>query len=297
MPRSSRHCRRCNGSSIQQRNLLAALTGGFPSQEVAEQFSFASLRLPREVPVSLPSQLIEQRPDMRAAEANLHSASARSASRSQTGCPISRSRRTPAAPPSTCSKLLSPETGFWTIAGSVAQPIFHGGALLHAEFAARATYDQAAAQYRSTVIVAFPERRRFPDRDQDRCHRAAEGRRRRACRGTQPHHHTSAIAARRHQLSRLAQRAADLSAGPDQLWCRRRRIATPTRPRSFRRSVAAGGTATTSSRTAIIRISEHLPLIGVVVSTTARHWALSFLRCSVPETASIPSSRSIRSIL
>jgi outer membrane protein TolC len=53
------------------------------------------------------------------------------------------------------SKLFSPGTGFWTLTGSVVQPVFRGGTLYHQELAARATFDQAAAQYRSTVITAF----------------------------------------------------------------------------------------------------------------------------------------------
>ncbi len=60
----------------QQRDLLAALIGGFPSDRIAEKFVLAALRLPRDLPVSLPSKLVEQRPDVRAAEANLQSASA-----------------------------------------------------------------------------------------------------------------------------------------------------------------------------------------------------------------------------
>ena len=52
-------------------------------------------------------------------------------------------------------QLFAPGTGFWSAAGGAAQPIFHGGTLLHRELAAKAAYDQAAAQYRSTVIVAF----------------------------------------------------------------------------------------------------------------------------------------------
>src|SRR5262249_51418994 len=58
-----------------QRNLLTALAGRFPSDEVAERFDFASLELPGELPVSLPSKLVEQRPDVRSAEAPLHAAS------------------------------------------------------------------------------------------------------------------------------------------------------------------------------------------------------------------------------
>ena len=60
----------------QQRDLIAALSGGFPSDLIRERFDLGALRLPRDLPVSLPSKLIEQRPDIRAAEANLQSASA-----------------------------------------------------------------------------------------------------------------------------------------------------------------------------------------------------------------------------
>ena len=51
--------------------------------------------------------------------------------------------------------LFTPQTAFWSVAGSVVQPIFHGGTLAQRELAARATYDQTNAQYRSTVISAF----------------------------------------------------------------------------------------------------------------------------------------------
>ena len=60
----------------QQRDLLAALSGGFPSQGLAEEFELSSLQLPQELPLSLPSQLVAQRPDVRQAEENLHAASA-----------------------------------------------------------------------------------------------------------------------------------------------------------------------------------------------------------------------------
>jgi outer membrane protein TolC len=60
----------------QQRHLLSALTGGPPDKEPPEKFTLGGLKLPRGLPVSVPSQLVEQRPDLRAAEKNLHSASA-----------------------------------------------------------------------------------------------------------------------------------------------------------------------------------------------------------------------------
>ena len=60
----------------QQRNQLTALAGRFPSQEVSQTFDLASLQLPEDLPLSLPSKLVQQRPDIQAAQAQLHSASA-----------------------------------------------------------------------------------------------------------------------------------------------------------------------------------------------------------------------------
>ena len=139
----------------QQRHLLAVLSGRFPSQEPAEQFELASLQLPQELPVSLPSQLVAQRPDVRQAEESLHAASA------QVG--IAVANRLPNITLSADAGTMALEAGqmfssgnaFWTLAGGVAQPIFQGGALLHKERAARATYTQAAEQYRATVLTAF----------------------------------------------------------------------------------------------------------------------------------------------
>ena len=59
-----------------QRDLLTALIGRLPSQEPAEKFELTSLQLPLDLPVSLPSKLVEQRPDVQSAEAQLHAASA-----------------------------------------------------------------------------------------------------------------------------------------------------------------------------------------------------------------------------
>ena len=140
---------------LQQRDLLAALTGGFPNETMPEKFALAELRLPNDLPVSLPSKLVEQRPDIRAAEANLQSASA------QIGVAIAN--RLPSITLSgvvgssglSPDQLFTPGFNFWTATGGVTQPLFHGGALLHKELAAKAAYNQALAQYKSTVRVAF----------------------------------------------------------------------------------------------------------------------------------------------
>jgi NodT family efflux transporter outer membrane factor (OMF) lipoprotein len=137
----------------QLRNQLTALTGRLPSQEVSETFNLDSLRLPQELPVSLPSRLVEQRPDVRGAEAQLHAASA------DVGVAIANQLpqfAITAALGTTASGLAAlPGTGVWSIAGSAEQTLFDAGMLLHRKRAAVAALSQAAAQYRSTVIKAF----------------------------------------------------------------------------------------------------------------------------------------------
>ena len=139
----------------QQRDQLAALAGGFPNQDLAEKFELSSLQLPQELPLTLPSQLVEQRPDVRQAEENLHSASA------QIG--IARANRLPSfaltadagSMAVVFGRLFSGGNGFWDVAAGVTQPIFDGGTLMHRERAARAAYTEADEQYRSTVLTAF----------------------------------------------------------------------------------------------------------------------------------------------
>ncbi len=139
----------------QQRDLIARLSGRFPSEKLAEQFELSSLQLPQELPVSLPSRLVEQRPDVRSAEEQLHSASA--------DIGVSIANRLPnitlsanwGSSATAINQLFTPGTGFWALAGNLTQPIFQGGTLLHRQRAAEAAYEQAAAQYRSTVLTAF----------------------------------------------------------------------------------------------------------------------------------------------
>jgi NodT family efflux transporter outer membrane factor (OMF) lipoprotein len=139
----------------QQRDLLARLSGGFPSQDLPEKFELSSLQLPQELPVSLPSQLVEQRPDVRQAEENLHSASALIGVAVANRLPSFALTADAGSMALVFSRMFSGGTGFWDVAAGVTQPIFDGGTLLHRERAARAAYTQAAEQYRSTVLTAF----------------------------------------------------------------------------------------------------------------------------------------------
>lgn len=138
----------------QQRDQLAVLAGSFPNQEMPEEFEFASMQLPRELPLSLPSQLVEQRPDVRQAEENLHSASA--------SIGVAHANRLPSfnltADAGSMALIFThflTSGGFWDVGAGIAQPIFDGGTLKHRELAAKAAYTQAEEQYRSTVLTAF----------------------------------------------------------------------------------------------------------------------------------------------
>jgi NodT family efflux transporter outer membrane factor (OMF) lipoprotein len=139
----------------QQRDLLSALAGRFPSQEPRETFKLAQLRMPTDLPVSLPAQLVKQRPDVRSAEEMLHSASAQIGVAIANMLPnltLSGARGYTAADIAT---LFTGPSIFWTVAGDVTQPLFDGFTLLHEERASQALYQQAAWNYRTTVIGAF----------------------------------------------------------------------------------------------------------------------------------------------
>ena len=139
-----------------QRDLLTALIGRLPSQEPAEKFDLASLQLPQELPVSLPSKLVEQRPDIQSAEAQVHSASAAIGVAVAARLPQFTLTANAGTTANQINQLfITPGTAFWIVAGNVAQTVFDAGALLHKQRAAEAAFDQAAAMYRSTVITAF----------------------------------------------------------------------------------------------------------------------------------------------
>jgi NodT family efflux transporter outer membrane factor (OMF) lipoprotein len=139
----------------QTRDLLAALAGRFPSEDLDETFELAALSLPQDLPVSLPSKLVDQRPDVRAAEEQLHCASAQVGVATAAMLPNITLSADWGSTATTMGELFTPGTGFWTLAAGLTQPIFQGGTLLHKKRAAEAGLDQARAQYRSTVVAAF----------------------------------------------------------------------------------------------------------------------------------------------
>ncbi|WP_410211682.1 efflux transporter outer membrane subunit [Aquirhabdus sp.] len=139
-----------------QRDLLETLAGQFPSETLDAEFTLNQLELPQQLPLTLPSTLVDHRPDIRAAEAGLHAASADIGVAIANRLPnITLGVSSYGTSASRLSDLFKSATDFWTLAGGVTQPLFDAGALKHKQGAAEASYDLAKAQYRQTVLGAF----------------------------------------------------------------------------------------------------------------------------------------------
>ena len=153
LTRPARPCLPCRNSWPKCATSSRHSPDGCRSRGVSQTFTLDSLRLPQELPVSLPSRLVEQRPDVRGAEAQLHTASA------DVGVAIANQLPqfaiTGAFGTTATGFDALPGTGVWSLAGSAEQTLFDAGTLLHRKRAAVAALSQAAAQYRSTVLKAF----------------------------------------------------------------------------------------------------------------------------------------------
>ncbi len=139
----------------QTRNLLRALAGNTPDQDVEETFTLESLHLPQALPLSLPSKLVEQRPDVRSAEAQLHYASAQYGVAVANTLPQFAITGAIGGMASTPSWMFKNGGGFFNLTGDIAQTIFDGGTLRAKSRAAQQGLAQAAAQYRSVVMAAL----------------------------------------------------------------------------------------------------------------------------------------------
>jgi NodT family efflux transporter outer membrane factor (OMF) lipoprotein len=136
------------------RHQLAVYVGKLPSEQGLPEFTLDSLQLPAELPVSLPSELVRQRPDIRASEALLQQAGAAVGVATANQYPqinltgsFTRERL-----------FLGPATtglSLWSIGAGVSQSLFDGGALRAKKRAAEAAFEQAQAQYRDTVLKGF----------------------------------------------------------------------------------------------------------------------------------------------
>jgi NodT family efflux transporter outer membrane factor (OMF) lipoprotein len=139
----------------QTRHQLAVLAGRLPGDDGLPTFDIDSLTLPRELPVSVPSALVRQRPDVRASEAQLHEASAQIGVATAALYPQITLSGSVDRESFKVGRLFDTGTTGWSLLGGLVQPIFNGGALQAKKRAAVAAYDAAQAQYRSTVLNAF----------------------------------------------------------------------------------------------------------------------------------------------
>ena len=139
----------------QTRDLIRVLAGNAPDQDVPETFTLAALHLPEHLPLSLPSRLIEQRPDVLAAEAQVRSASAQVGVAVANRLPQFNLTAALGGQATKITELFGNSGTFWSVIGNASQPLFDAGTLRHRQNAAEQALAQAAAQYRSTVLTAF----------------------------------------------------------------------------------------------------------------------------------------------
>jgi NodT family efflux transporter outer membrane factor (OMF) lipoprotein len=138
-----------------QRNLLTALAGQLSPDEISQKFDLKNLKLPSNLPISLPSKLVDQRPDVRAAEAAMHSASAQIGVAIAARLPNVTLSANGGTSAYNYAQAFAPGTGFYTVAAAATAPIFDGFTLYYKQKAAEAALEQAEATYRTSVITAF----------------------------------------------------------------------------------------------------------------------------------------------
>jgi NodT family efflux transporter outer membrane factor (OMF) lipoprotein len=139
----------------QTEDQLAVLTGRLPADFTPSTFQLDQLVLPVDLPLGVPSELVERRPDVRAAEAQLHSATAQVGVAIANLLPQFTITGNIGSAATAMSDLFKPGTGFWSIGANATQTLFAGGTLLHRKRAADAALDQAGAAYKSAVLTAF----------------------------------------------------------------------------------------------------------------------------------------------
>jgi len=137
------------------RNQLASYLGTTPAQLQLQPLTLDAITLPPDIPVSLPSGLVEQRPDIRAASAQLHAASAQVGVATAAMLPQITLSGSAGSQALRAGDLFSAGTGAWSLGLGLTQPLFHGGELRHKKRAAQAGMDKAVADWQQTVLNAF----------------------------------------------------------------------------------------------------------------------------------------------
>ncbi len=139
----------------QTRDLLRVLAGQMPSDDIPETFTLDTLNLPQTLPLSLPSQLVQQRPDVRAAAAQLHAANAQVGVALANRFPQFTINGVVGGAASVPSQMFQTGGGFFNLIGDLTLPLFDGGTLKAREQGAREALAQAAAAYQTAVLTAF----------------------------------------------------------------------------------------------------------------------------------------------
>ncbi len=139
----------------QMRNQLAAYVGTFPGNFHEADFALDALALPQNLPVSLPSAIVAQRPDIQAAAAQLHTATANLGVADANLLPQFSLSAQFGQEALDTGTLFTPQSLVWSLVAGVTQPLFEGGTLTARRKAALAALRAAGAQYQATVIAAF----------------------------------------------------------------------------------------------------------------------------------------------
>jgi NodT family efflux transporter outer membrane factor (OMF) lipoprotein len=139
----------------QQRNLLATYVGSLPADYAGAEFHLDALTLPAELPVSVPSKFVEHRPDVREYSALLHQATAQIGVATANLLPQLTLTGSFGGAAVQFAEMFSPASVVWSLVGSATQPLFKGGQLVHQRRAAVAAAQEAAADYKATVLIAF----------------------------------------------------------------------------------------------------------------------------------------------
>jgi NodT family efflux transporter outer membrane factor (OMF) lipoprotein len=141
----------------QAEHLLALLEGALPAKVTLPDIELDSLTLPVDLPVSLPSELVRQRPDILAAEAQLHAASANIGVATAAMFPSFSLSAAYGTAGTSLGNLLGAGNRFWSVGPSITAPLFRGGSLQAQRQAAIDAYDVQQANYRQTVLTAFDQ--------------------------------------------------------------------------------------------------------------------------------------------
>jgi len=141
----------------QTRHLLATLLGQEPAAWRSQNIQLAAIEVPRDLPVTLPSELVRQRPDILAAEAQLHRASAEIGVATAAMFPQITLSGGYGSTSTSTADLFSGPAAAWSIGAGLAAPIFHGGALWFQRRAAIDSYQQSLATYRQTVLTGLAQ--------------------------------------------------------------------------------------------------------------------------------------------